>query len=137
MAPRTRPRWLILPSLPTTIGEALELVGHLLFERDDLVEQPGDLAVGAGKVLGQANGEVAAPEAAQRADELAAIEKIARGKGRSLIAPSRGPPARIRMQIPFSRALHSNKQAAVPTKKILNGNRAGVRRRHAAGINPP
>ena len=60
--------------------EALELVGHLLFEADDLVEQARDLAVRAGQVLGQADGEVAAPQAAQRADELAAIEKIARGK---------------------------------------------------------
>ena len=58
----------------------LELVGHLLFERDDLVEQAGDLAVGAGQVLGQADGEIAAPEAAQRADELPAIEKLAWGK---------------------------------------------------------
>ena len=60
--------------------KALELLGHLLFERDDLVEQRGDLAVDAGKILGQANGEIAAAQAAQRADKLAAIEKIARGK---------------------------------------------------------
>ena len=61
----------------TRTNEALELVGHLLIEGDRLVEQPGDLAVLAGKVLVEADGEVAAAEAAQGAEELAAIDEIA------------------------------------------------------------
>ncbi len=79
-------RWRLDPAaladlafLADDLGEALELVGHLLVERDDLVEQAGDLAVLAGQVFGQADGEVAAAEAAQGAEELAAIDEIARG----------------------------------------------------------
>jgi hypothetical protein len=60
--------------------EPLELLGHLLLEDDDLVEQLGDLAVSAGQVLGQAHGEVAAAQAAQRADKLPAVQEIAGGK---------------------------------------------------------
>ena len=79
----------------------LELLGHLLFEADDLVEQLGDLAVGAGKILGQANREVAAAKGCGARRRAAGDRENLAGKGRSLVAPSCGPPARIRMQVPI------------------------------------
>jgi hypothetical protein len=47
--------------------KALELVGHVGIEPDNLVEQPGDLAVAPRQILRQTNRKVAAAEAAQRA----------------------------------------------------------------------
>ena len=96
---------MILPSLPTTLDRRSNSLGHLLVERDDFVEQAGDLAVDAVDLFGEAHGEVAAAEARKRADELAAIQAITEEKVVQRIAPSCGPPLEIRMQIPFFGAL--------------------------------
>ena len=79
LAPRTRARWVILPSLPTTLREALEFLGDLLVQADDLVEEAGDFAVDSVDILGQAHGEIASAERTESADELAAIDKVALG----------------------------------------------------------
>jgi len=68
-----------LPFLADDLGEALEFLGHLLVERDDLVEQAGDFAIGSVDLLGEAHGEVASTKRTQGADELTAINEVARG----------------------------------------------------------
>ena len=50
----TRPRWVILPSLPTTLERRSNSWVISSFRDDDLVEQSGDLAVDAVGILGQA-----------------------------------------------------------------------------------
>ena len=90
-----------LAFLADDLGEPLELVGHLLVEGDGLVEQAGDLAVLAGEVFGETDGEVAPAEAAERAEELAAIDEIARGLYVQLFHSFvRLPPARSHCQAP-------------------------------------
>src|SRR5204862_8113276 len=112
------------------------LFGHLLFERDDFVEELGDLAVLAGKVDGQAHGEVAAPEGAKRGQEHAASEAIAGGKVVHSIVPSRGPPARIPIKIALPghhvisnpRPANQNLMNEVRTALARAANRARARR---------
>ena len=68
-----------LAFLADDLGETLELLRHLLVERDHLVEEAGDFAVDAVDLLGQANAKVAAAQRTEGADELAAIDEVARG----------------------------------------------------------
>jgi hypothetical protein len=68
-----------LAFLADYLGEAFEFLRHLLIERDDLVEEAGDLSVDSVSVLGQANAEIAATERSKRADELAAIDEVTLG----------------------------------------------------------
>ena len=59
-------------------GKPLEFLGHFFVERDDLVEEVGDLAIDAVNLFGEAHGEIAAAQGAQRTDELTAINEVAR-----------------------------------------------------------
>ena len=97
-----------LAFLADDLRQPLELLRHLLVEADGFVEQAGDLAVVAGQVLGQADGEIAAPETAQGAEQLAAIEEIARGLDvHSLTLLRASPPPEFMLMGPRPRAPHS------------------------------
>ena len=91
-----------LAFLADDLRKALELLGHLLVEGDDFVEEAGDLAVDAVDVFGKANGEIAAAQRAKRADELAAIDKVPRGLDvhLTLRVASLPPPRLIQAQPP-------------------------------------
>ena len=75
----TRPRWVILPSLPTTLERRSNSWVISSFMRDHFVEEAGDLAVDAVGLFGQANAEIAAAQRTECADELAAIDKVPLG----------------------------------------------------------
>ena len=68
-----------MPSLPTTLESRSNSWVISSFDADDFVEEAGDLAVDAVDFFGQANGEIAAAQRPQRADELAAIDEFPRG----------------------------------------------------------
>src|SRR6185312_13820954 len=76
-----------LAFLADDLGEAFELLGHLLVQRDDLVEEAGDLAVDSVDLFGQTHAEVAAAQRTKRADELAARDKVPRGLDVHLFTP--------------------------------------------------
>ena len=96
-----------LAFLANDLGESLELLGHLLIEGDDFVENAGDFAIDAINLFGEAHREVAAAQRAKRTDELAAIDKVPRGLDvhillRWLLSP---PPRLIQAQPPGCGAL--------------------------------
>ena len=68
-----------LAFLADDLGKTLELLRHFLVERDHLVEETGDFAVDAVHLFGQTNGKVATAQGAESADELTAINEVARG----------------------------------------------------------
>src|SRR6185503_14783864 len=89
-----------LAFLAHDLGKTLEFLRHFFVERDDLVEEAGDLAVEAVDVLGQANAEIAAAERPERADELAAIDEVARGLDVHLTLRVASPPTRLNKRSP-------------------------------------
>ena len=96
-----------LAFLADDLGKTLELLRHFFVERDDFVEEAGDLAVDAVGVFGQANTEIATAERSQSADKLAAIDEVARGLDVHLTLRVASPPTRLNKRSPPA-ATHIN-----------------------------
>ena len=78
VALRTWPRSPIRPSLPTTRVSRSNSLRQLVVQLDDLVESVGDLGIEPVVVVGDADRKIAAPEGAQRRQDLAAVELLLR-----------------------------------------------------------
>ena len=74
----------------------LEFRCERLVHSNDFVEEAGDFAVDTVDILREANAEVAAAERSKGADQLAAIDKVARGLDVHLrLRSARLPPQKV------------------------------------------
>ena len=103
-----------LAFLADDLGKTLEFLGHLLVEGDHFIEEAGDFAVDAVDLFGQANSEIAAAQRAKRADELAAIDEVARGLDvHSTLRVALLPPPRLIQTQPPGCERHISKKGSL------------------------
>ena len=91
----------VLALFTDDLGEAFKLLRHLLVDGDDFIEEAGDLAVDTVDLFRQPNGKITAAQRTERADELAAIDKVPGGLNvHSTLRVAFLPPPRLRKRSP-------------------------------------
>ena len=114
----TRPRWVILPSLPTTF-ESRSNSSVICCSRVTTSLNSWAISPSApGRSSGRRTDEIAAAQAPQRADELAAIEKIPRGKVVHSSLLRAAPPLEYSMQIPVPSGSIARVRKFCPQKMV-------------------
>ena len=84
-----------LAFLADDFRKPLEFLGERLVHSDDFVEEAGDFAIDSVDLFRKANAEIAAAERTKGADQLAAVNKVARGLDiHSTLRVAHLPPAK-------------------------------------------